>query len=588
LKSVKIASLNNNIFIIKFSGDDFISVLKVVKSLDGREYIKEKHYWTAPYINNNFEILVNNGFEIAYGKGNIIQNPDIIIDNLAINNPKLKGLYSYQKEAVQFIESIRPNIKQYYGIIGSECGIGKTIEALGICNLHINEGSFLIICTASMKLKWQREIKKWTNYDAYIIYGEKESSLPKAKFYIINYHILGRENVKDRKRENRNKILFDKLESKRKIDCENSKKEYKKKRYKEKNIRLEGWVTELSKCNIIGIFPDESHRFSNPKAIWTKCFVWMFYSIDPKIFVPLSGTPIRKRPRNFWTILHLICPNIFNNEYRYLWKFCGPKKGFFGWTFDESSNEEELHRLLQPIMIRQLKSEVLNLPNKVYNVLPMELTKLEEKNYINATDELKKLLKEHNENSIIVKNNISKVKRLAYLAKRNSVFIWIDEYLEDHDKLVIAVWHKAVMEDLYERYKKISVKIDGSVNGKDRQLAEDRFQTDDSIKIIFIQTDAGGEGITLTASNAIAIIEMPDTPGQVIQLVGRIDRVGAEKHKQLMIYFPFANGTIENDIADSIETSFESLGMILDGKENSKLFNTSFDKNIIKKLKSCI
>jgi SNF2 family DNA or RNA helicase len=211
----------------------------------------------------------------------------------------------------------------------------------------------------------------------------------------------------------------------------------------------------------------------------------------------------------------------------------------------------------------------------------MELTKLEEKNYQSASEELINVIKS-TKNKLEKSNGLAKLKQLAYLAKRNSLFVWIDEFMEDNDKLILGCWHKMVIDDLMERYGKIALKIDGSVTDKNRQIAEDRFQTDPKVKIIILQIDAGGEGLTLTASNSVGIIECPDTPGQIIQFCDRAHRKG--QTKQVTIYFPFANGTIENIVADRIEESFRSMSMILDGKESKGIFNYSFDEILMKNL----
>jgi SNF2 family DNA or RNA helicase len=427
-----------------------------------------------------------------------------------------------------------------------------------------------------MKMKWAREIKRWTGKNSYIIYGEKEHNLPKSKFYIINYHILGRENKTDREEENQRKVNFKKAEHLREIQDKERGIIFKKNRYIGIPVRIEGWITELSKKNIIGIFPDEAHKLSNEKAIWVQAFIQLFNTLKPKIFVPLSGTLTRKRPRNLFTILHLTAPYLFPNRYKFLYKFCDPKKTRFGWTFDGSTNQEELHNLLLKVMIRRLKSEVLKeLPPRTFTVIPLELTKLEAKNYSSLDKEYKLLI---NKQTLQAKNTYSELKLLAYLAKRNSCFNWIDEYLEDHDKLILAAWHKKVINDLYDKYKHIGLKIDGSVQSKKRLEIEDKFQTDEKIKVIILQIDAGGEGLTLTASNAIAIIEMPDTPGQLIQVSDRGHRIGL-KSDTFTIYFPFADGTIENKIADEIENSSKSLEAILDGKKGSGLFKYQF-KNL--------
>ena len=490
--------------------------------------------------------------------------------------PKLKP-YSFQREAVRFIESPRYPVQPGYGIIADDCGMGKTIDTCLISYAHLDEGSFLIVCTASMKLKWAREIFKWTEQDSYIIYGEKEYKLPKAKYYIINYHILGRENKLDKKKENKRKLSFKRKEEKRQRECRMNGTIFKKSRYKKGNIRLEGWITELAKKDIIGIFPDECHRLANDETCtWTKCFMKLVKDINPKILVPLSGTLTRKRTKNLFPIINMVAPKVFPSKYRFYWRYCNPTRGYAGWEYNGSTNEAELNKKLQKVMIRRLKSDVLKeLPPRTFSVIPMELTKLEARNYSSLDNEYKKLI---NKQSLRAKNTYSELKLLAYLAKRNSCFNWIDEYLEDHDKLIIAAWHKKVINDLYDKYKHIGLKIDGSVPSTKRQEIEDKFQTDDKIKVIILQIDAGGEGITLTASNAIAIIEMPDTPGQLIQVSDRGHRIGL-KSDTFTIYFPFADGTIENKIADEIENSYKSLEEIIDGKKGSGLFKYKF-KNL--------
>jgi hypothetical protein len=490
---------------------------------------------------------------------------------------KLKYL-PYQKEAIKFVEE-----HNGHAIIGDDCGIGKTMEAIGISDI-VYPGKYIIICTKSMKLKWAREIYAWTGKDSYIIRGKKQFSLPKNyDYYIINYHILGRENAKDRKIENARIVKYKREELKRKILCEQQGIEYKKKRFKKGIVRLEGWWKELIKINPIGIIPDEAHRLGNPKTIWTMCVVEMVKVIKPKVFVPLSGTLTKKYTKNLWTVLHLTTPNLFPREYSFYWKYCGPSIGYNGqWEFNGSSNEDELHKKLNKIMIRRLKEDVFkDLPSKIISCIPMELSKLEESNYLSVSESLINIIKS-TKNKLEKNNGLARLKQIAYLAKRNSLFDWIDDFIEDHDKLILGCWHKSVIDDLMKRYDKIALKIDGSVTDEKRLSAEDRFQKDPKVKIIILQIDAGGEGLTLTASDSVGIIEIPDTPGQLIQFCDRAHRKG--QTRQVTVYFPFANGTIENIVADRLEESFKAISMILDGKKDTTLFNYTFDSILLKNL----
>jgi len=526
-----------------------------------------------------------------------------------------KELFPYQKDAIYFIDSDRGvGTKKGYAICGDEPGLGKTMVAIGSSYLHLSEGSFLIITTATMKLKWQREIKNWIGKTAIVISGEKISELPKKKFYIINYNILGTENEKERKiekkrkeqykidiekekttynkKQNENEKYFVESERKRKQFCIDNKKIYKarsfiKRKYKPKRfvkgeVKLEGWIDELAKQKIIGIYVDEAHRLSNPDSIQTRCFIKLLNALNPKLLVPLTGTLKRNKTKDMFPILNMIAPELFPNKYKFQWEYCDPQRSAFGWDFSGSSNEEQLHELLKKIMIRRLKKDVTDLPPRTFSVIPVEPSSDGMKNYRkahkDAKDEIEKMT-----NTLAIKNELSSLKRFAYLAKREQTFAWIDEYLESQDKLVIAVWHKLVMKDLMDHCGKVALKIDGGVTGKNRQIAEDRFQTDPTIKIIILQIEAGGEGITLTASNGILIVECPDTPRQLIQVCDRIHRIG-QKSDTVTIYYLFADGTIENTIADRIEQSYKSFSNILDGEKVEGLFNYTFDDEILKNM----
>lgn len=498
------------------------------------------------------------------------------------------------------------------GIVVHNCG--KTMVAIGSSYLHLIEGSFLIITTATMKLKWQREIKNWMDKTAFVINGEKIFELPKKKFYIINYNILGTENEKERKLEKKrkeqykidiekqkdefitnqikNEKYFLESERKRKQFCLDNKKIYKPrvfikhkfkpKRFIKGEVKLEGWIDELAKQHIIGIFIDEAHKLSNPDAIQTRCFIKLLNSLNPKLLVPLTGTLKRNKTKDMFPVLNMIAPELFPNKYKFQWEYCDPQRTAFGWDFSGSSNEEKLHTLLKKIMIRRLKKDVTDLPHRTFSVIPVEPSSEGMKNYRKAHKEAKEEL-EKISNILLQRNQLSGLKRFAYLAKREQTFAWIDEYLESHDKLVIAVWHKLVLKDLMDHCGKIALKIDGGVTGKNRQIAEDRFQTDPEIKIIILQIEAGGEGITLTASNGILIVECPDTPRQLIQVCDRIHRIG-QKSDTVTIYYLFADGTIENTIADRIEQSYKSFSNILDGEKVDGLFNYTFDDEILKNM----
>ena len=127
-------------------------------------------------------------------------------------------LFEFQKEGVRRMINMNSNI-----LLADSMGLGKTPQ--GSMYLRYKENSLpaIIICPASLKLNWQKEIKHWAGLKSYVINGKtpeylSEEFIEKYPVWIINYDILGSEN-KDEKLE----------EQKRKEYCKENDLKYKKK-----------------------------------------------------------------------------------------------------------------------------------------------------------------------------------------------------------------------------------------------------------------------------------------------------------------------------------------------------------------------
>jgi len=130
---------------------------------------------------------------------------------------------------------------------------------------------------------------------------------------------------------------------------------------------------------------------------------------------------------------------------------------------------------------------------------------------------------------------------------------------------VVFATHKKIIDALMKEFKGISVKIDGSVSSADREYAVQAFQNDKSIRLFVGNIQAAGVGITLTAASAVAFIELPWTPGDLVQAEDRCHRIG--QNNNVNIYYLLANGTIEEKIAALLDEKKKVLSQVLDGKE---------------------
>lgn len=113
-------------------------------------------------------------------------------------NGRLPGvrakLYPYQIEGVAFLAGTGR------ALLADDMGLGKTLQAIAAAAwLHEHEGvrRTLIICPASLKHQWAREIERFTGQETQIIQGpapERGVQYRRpAAFYIINYELILRD-----------------------------------------------------------------------------------------------------------------------------------------------------------------------------------------------------------------------------------------------------------------------------------------------------------------------------------------------------------------------------------------------------------
>ncbi len=477
-------------------------------------------------------------------------------------------VYTYKEELEEIIykEELEEEIDVYdivmedphrnfiaNNIVVHNCG--KTVQSLMYLKLHPELRPILIVCPATLKLNWKKEIEKWMtdNEKVEVLQGRTAYEINDPTILIMNYDILGKTEIIE--------------------------KEVKGELKKVKIISQDSWCYYLRSIGLKVIIADECQKISNYKAIKTKSFIKIKRRV--KKFIPLSGTPIKNRPSEFFTVLNLLDPITFYDRWKYLQKFCGPKFNGFGYTFKGISNADELYKLIYPLMIRRKKEEVLKeLPEKTTIVIPLECSDIELEKYYKKYKEI--FDKELN-NKIKVKNEIEKLKQLAYAAKRDFVIQWIKDFLETGEKLVLFAVHIKVLDDIQKQFKDICVRIDGGVKVEDRQKAVDNFQTKKKIKLFLGQIRAAGEGITLTAARTVVHVELDWNPATHDQASDRTHRI-SQKADAVFIYYLIANGTIEDDIIKLLQEKGKMLGKVLDGKE-SEFIDTDIYDDLIKRIK---
>lgn len=494
-----------------------------VRSLPGRLYHKEERCWSAPIYKETLSMIIDWGFIVDEALLKILQ--EFRTTNIKITEHEgISGLkyelYPFQKEGVAFLESTNGR-----ALIADEMGLGKTVQTLAWLQLHPELRPAIIVVPASLKLNWEREAKKWmTSPKVEILSGTTPSKVT-GDIIIINYDILY------------------------------------------------AWLEKLRALNPKVVITDECHFYKSNKAKRTKAVKLLCKGIP--YVIALSGTPIVNRPIEAFNALRLISPALFSNFDTFTNKYCNPKFTGFGWDYSGASNTQELHNILvSTIMLRRLKKDVLrDLPAKTRSFIPLalhnrELYKAAEHDFIAFIRHIKGDEAARRASNAKGLTQIEGLKQLAIHGKIIEAIEWIKDFLEVSDKLVVFAVHRFTIDHLMQAFGKIAVKIDGTTSQSERQRAVDEFQVNPKIKLFIGNIKAAGVGITLTASSNVAFLELPWTPGDLVQAEDRCHRIGQKDN--VTIYYLLAKDTIEEKIAAIIDKKREVIDSVLDGKAMSE------------------
>jgi len=344
---------------------------------------------------------------------------------------------------------------------------------------------------------------------------------------------------------------------------------------------LDSWLQALGNVAWGAIICDEAHFLKSSKAKRTKAVQALVKKQSPELTILATGTPFLSRPIEGWTLINIINhQNTFGGWMAYTNRYCDAKPGYGGYMdVSGASNTEELNRILRSsgAMVRRRKDEVLKeLPSRTWATVPMEMNATAARKYIKAEADVVAFYAEMKsrdaelaaqwnreaEDAYGVEDRISPVdawveayieakrheyraseearlsqskellrwealKQLAYECKRDAVFDWIDTFLESEEKLVVFANHRAVVQEIADRYN--APTIMGGQKPEEIERGKDRFQKDPHCRVMVANIKAGGVGHTLTAASNVCFVELGWTPADMDQALDRTHRIGQDK-----------------------------------------------------------
>lgn len=439
----------------------------------------------------------------------------------------------FQKTGIEFLTSRRA------ALLADEPGLGKTAQAIGAA-VALGAKQTLVLCPATIKLNWKREIEQWTPHEVsvQILMTSKDriGHCIDADVVVVNYDLVtfGMEYDKGTKRILGGSI-YDQLVSRR-------------------------WD--------VGIF-DESHYLKGRDTVRTKV-VLQRNRIASRCTYKwyLTGTPVTSRPVELYPLLKANCPELiapYDTYESFVMQFCD------GWwdggvlNDKGASNIPDLHKRLKGFMLRRLKKDVLKeLPERLYQLVPLGQNTATKKL---VSEELKWPELKRRAIADLGGEHVATHRREMALARLNQGIEHINELMESHNKIVIFAHHREVITRLEQDLSQyLPAVIHGDVSQKNRELAIKVFQTNPHCRIFIGQIQSAGvglDGLQGVASTAV-FVESSWVPTEIEQAVSRLDRMGQKN--AVLAQFLVVEGSIEENILSTAVEKMKVINHLVDGK----------------------
>ena len=432
-------------------------------------------------------------------KSAIIKNPEQYYKEIDYSKYSHRPLLSHQVEAVEKL------VKTKRFILADDMGLGKTTSTI-VAALETEAKRVLIICPASLKINWQREIENYTDRPTYICGSKRYED---ADFVIVNYDIL--KNFHDPKDQDKSRIL---------------------------------------KSNFDLVIIDEAHYIQNKNAQRTKLINDFVKGID-RLWL-LTGTPMTSRPMNYFNLLELIESPVAANWMAYVVRYCNGYQFKVGnrkvWNVMGASNLEELRDRTTRQVLRRLKTDVLDLPDKIITPVYLRLKSKEYEELMGEYFEWYEKNPDESTSLTVQFTKLTKVRKVIAQEKINSTIELVENILEQDKKVIVFTNFTDSLNKIYEHFGKQAVYLDGSCSPAKRQNAVDEFQNNDKIKVFVGNLKAAGVGITLTAAEAVIMNDLSFVPSDHAQAEDRSYRYGQKSN--VSVYYPIFENTIEGTIYD--------------------------------------
>lgn len=519
-------------------------IVGIMRSLPFRFYNANKKEWEIPV--NKVETVLK-----ELDKLGITANVNVDVEDKKLIDIKFKTTpYQYQLEGIEY------GMLNQRWLLGDEQGLGKTLQVINIAVNHKYRDDYkhcLIVCGVnSLKWNWKNEIVKHSYESGYIL-GERKKKLKITvggnKEKLEDLELLLKEPSRFPY------FIITNVESMRNKDIAEKLKK-----------AVDKGIINMCAC-------DEIHKLKNPSSQQTKGFL----KLQPECRIAMSGTPIMNNPLDVFIILKWL--GYESHPYYAFKKYYCQMGGFGGYEVIGYKHLDELKNKVNDIMLRRLKSDVLDLPEKVYidevvDMLPKQAQVYKDVE-ANIKSNLDLLSTSINPLAVLIRLRqatgytgilSSSIQESAKLDRLEEL---VENAVENNNKCVIFSNWTSMTDVIKQKLKQYNPAIiTGETKDDERTAQQDKFMLDNTCKVIIGTIGAMGTGLTLTAGNTVIFLDEPWNKALFDQAVDRCHRIGTKS--TVFIYSIMCKDTIDERIHELIYKKGKIAEAMLDNGKMSK------------------
>ncbi|KAA8491968.1 SWI/SNF-related matrix-associated actin-dependent regulator [Porphyridium purpureum] len=483
-----------------------------------------------------------------------------------------EALFPFQQTAVEFGVACHGRM-----MLADDMGLGKTASALAIaCCYKEGDWPLLIICPASLRENWKREVIKW--YVAHGVISESECC------FMLACASRRRKRESTKLVAGKKRVYSDLWGTYAAGEDEGPSPRLVVVGY-ESAVSLQEF---LQASHFGTVIVDESHMLKNMDTVRVAFLGPIIKATRRQVM--LSGTPALSRSEELFFQAHLVRPDLFPSRASFLERYMPGRPS----ERHVSDLERELGDVLRVFMMRRRKDSVnLSIPPKTRGTVQVQMTmcdkddlqerwkKLDDIKQRLGVDMAKDRVSSRHQSSSTDRllEQMLQVQRYMYfktgMAKLSSVNHRCAQLLFDGTgrKLIVFAHHAKVMSGIWSYIKGLpgihGIFINGQTSMAGRQRLVDEFQTQNETRVAVLSMGAAGVGFSLTRADHVLFAELSWNPAILLQAEDRACRIGRREPVSVEIFL--APGSFDDDMWPRVAHKLQTVTHVVDRIQHATL-----------------